>query len=112
MGEEYDFSAGRRGAVIPSPSQSRASLMLDDDLVEHFRKAAESPGAGDQALIDAIPRAHFERIVAAGDDDQPVTVAALRRVLRGELPQRQSQRDSEREPAQVRTPVRPLCIRM
>jgi hypothetical protein len=88
MRDEYDFSAGRRGAVVPSPAQSQVTLMLDDDLIEHFRKEAESRGTGYQALINAILRAQVERVVAPGDDDQPVTVAALRRVLREELPQR------------------------
>ena len=87
MRDEYDFSAGRRGAVIASPGRSQITLMLDDDLIEHFRKEAESQGTGYQSLINAILRAHVERIAAPNEDDCPVTIAALRRILREELPQ-------------------------
>jgi uncharacterized DUF497 family protein len=87
MRDEYDFSVGRRGAVIPSPGQSQVTLMLDDDLIEHFRKEAESQGTGYQSLINAILRAHVEGIAARNEDDRPVTIAALRRILREELPQ-------------------------
>ena len=41
MRKEYDFSKGKRGAVIPSPGKTRITIMLDDDVIEHFRKAAE-----------------------------------------------------------------------
>jgi hypothetical protein len=37
-------------------------------------------------LINAILRAHVEHGAALGDDDRPVTAAALRRILREELP--------------------------
>jgi hypothetical protein len=87
MRDEYDFSVGRRGAVIPSSGQSQVTLMLDDDLIEHFRQEAESRGTGYQSLINAILRAHVEGIVAPNEDDRPVTIAALRRILREELPE-------------------------
>jgi hypothetical protein len=86
MRDEYDFSTGRRGAVVPAPGQSQVTLMLDDDLIEYFRKEAESRGRGYQSLINAILRAHVEHGAALGDDDRPVTAAALRRILREELP--------------------------
>jgi hypothetical protein len=87
MRDEYDFSAGRRGAVISSPDQSQVTLMLDDDLIEHFRKEAESQGTGYQSLINGVLRAHVERGTVPSEDDRPVTIAALRRILREELPQ-------------------------
>jgi uncharacterized protein (DUF4415 family) len=37
MREEYDFSKAKRGAVIPSPGKTRITIMLDDDVIEHFR---------------------------------------------------------------------------
>lgn len=86
MRDEYDFSAGRRGAAVPSPGQSQVTLMLDDDLIAYFRKEAESRGSGYQSLINAILRAHVEHGAAPGEDDRPVTAAALRRILREELP--------------------------
>jgi hypothetical protein len=87
MRDEYDFSAGRRGAAVPAPGQSQVTLMLDDDLIEYFRKDADSRGTGDHpSLINAILRAHVEHGTAPGEDDRPLTAAALRRILREELP--------------------------
>jgi uncharacterized protein (DUF4415 family) len=37
MRKEYDFSKGKRGAIIASPGKTRITIMLDDDLIEHFR---------------------------------------------------------------------------
>jgi uncharacterized protein (DUF4415 family) len=46
MREEYDFSKGKRGAVIASSGKTRITIMLDDDFIEHFRALAEEQGAG------------------------------------------------------------------
>jgi hypothetical protein len=85
MRDEYDFSKGKRGAVIPSTGKTRITIMLDDDLIAHFREAAEAQGTGYQTLINATLRAS----VAAGKnwsaEDRPLTVATLRKVLREEL---------------------------
>jgi uncharacterized protein (DUF4415 family) len=45
MRKEYDFSKGKRGAVIASPGKTRITVMLDDDLIEHFRALAEAQGS-------------------------------------------------------------------
>lgn len=80
MRDEYDFSKGRRGAVIASPGKTRITIMLDDDIVEEFKARAERAGAGYQTLINAALRQAIEK--AGGE---PLTVAALRQVLREEL---------------------------
>ena len=82
MRDEYDFSKGKRGAVIASPGKTRITIMLDDDIIEAFRGRAEDAGAGYQTLINAALR---EALAAAGDKEKPLTVAVLRRVLREEL---------------------------
>ena len=46
MRDEYDFSKAKRGAVIQSPGKTRITLMLDDDVIEHFRAQAEAEGVG------------------------------------------------------------------
>jgi uncharacterized protein (DUF4415 family) len=56
MREEYDFSKAKRGAVIPSPGKTRVTIMLDDDVIEHFRVQAEAEGGGYQTLINALLR--------------------------------------------------------
>jgi hypothetical protein len=56
--------------------------MLDDDVIEHFRREAEASGRGYQTLINSRLRASLE---AADRDSEPLTVAKLREVLRQEL---------------------------
>ena len=82
MRDEYDFSKGKRGAVIASPGKTRITIMLDDDVLDAFRARAESAGAGYQTLINLVLR---EAISGAKAKDKPLTVATLRRVLREEL---------------------------
>lgn len=82
MRDEYDFSKGKRGAVIASPGKTRITIMLDDDIIEAFRARADSAGAGYQTLINSALR---EAIAGAKNKHKPITVATLRRVLREEL---------------------------
>jgi len=82
MRDEYDFSKGKRGAVIASPGKTRITIMLDDDIIEAFRARAEDAGAGYQTLINAALR---DALAVASDKEKPLTVAVLRRVLREEL---------------------------
>ena len=83
MRDEYDFSKAKRGAVIPSPGKTRITIMLDDEVIEHFRAQAEAEGVGYQTLINAVLRKAATAKTKA--EDKPLTVATLRRVLREEL---------------------------
>jgi uncharacterized protein (DUF4415 family) len=56
MRRQYDFSAGRRGAVIASLGKTRVTLMLDTDLVELLRAEAEACGVGYQERVNAALR--------------------------------------------------------
>ena len=85
MRDEYDFSKARRGAVVPSPGKTRITIMLDDDLIEHFRAQAERGGTGYQTRINALLRRAVAAEAAQGADEPPLTEAMLRRVLREEL---------------------------
>lgn len=79
MRKEYDFGKARRGAVVASPGKTRITIMLDDDVIEAFRKQAEAQGIGYQTLINAALRAAIE------PGQAPVTEARLRKILREEL---------------------------
>ena len=85
MRKEYDFSKGKRGAVIASPGKTRITIMLDDDILEFFRAKAEAEagGSGYQTLINAELRAAVAQ--GAGKDSEHLTVARLRQILREEL---------------------------
>ncbi len=84
MREHYDFSKAKRGAVVPSPGKTRITIMLDDDVIEHFRAQAEQAGVGYQTLINALLR---QAVLTPIDHPkaEPLTVATLRQVLREEL---------------------------
>jgi len=82
MRKEYDFSGGKRGAVIPSPGKTRITIMLDNEVIEHFRERADSLGTGYQTMINTALKAAVSR---AKGEEEPLTVAKLREVLRQEL---------------------------
>jgi uncharacterized protein (DUF4415 family) len=79
MKENYDFKTARRGAVVDAAGKTRITIFLDDDVLEAFRQRAASEGKGYQTLINDALR----QVIAPGA--APVTVDALRRVLREEL---------------------------
>jgi len=79
MKAEYDFSKAKRGAVIPPIGKTRITIFLDDDVLAAFRERAEAQGKGYQTLINEALRTTIQ------PEQAPVTVDALRRVLREEL---------------------------
>ena len=54
MKEEYDFSKGKRGAIVPTPAgKTRITIRLDNDIIEWFRNQVESKGGGNyQTMIN------------------------------------------------------------
>jgi len=85
MPKDYDFSKGKRGAVIASPGKTRITIMLDDDVIEHFRARAEAQGTGYQTMINSVLRSAIADFNRKSPDDRPVTVGVLREILREEL---------------------------
>jgi len=81
MKNEYDFSRGKRGAVVPTPpGKTRITIRLDNDVLEWFRSQVEEAGGGNyQTLINQALREHIER------REEPLA-ETLRRVLREEVP--------------------------
>lgn len=84
MRKEYDFSQGKRGAVLPSPGKTRITIMLDDDILEFFRAKAETNGTGYQTMINSVLRATVAQ-ASKKEREEPLTVEKLRQVLREEL---------------------------
>lgn len=79
MKDEYDFSKGKRGAVISAQGKSRITIFLDNEVIDAFRQRAEAEGKGYQTLINEALRASL------APESQPLTVETLRRVLHEEL---------------------------
>lgn len=56
MQKEYDFSKGKRGAVIPQQGKTRITICIDTDILEWFRDEAEREGRGYQTAINQALR--------------------------------------------------------
>lgn len=80
MKAKYDFSKGKRGAVLPpSGKKVRITSRLDRDIVDWFRSKVEEQGGGNyQSMLNDALRKHIEH------QDQPLE-EILRRVVREEL---------------------------
>jgi len=80
MKQEYDFSNGKRGAVLPAPQgKTRVTIRLDNDLLDWFRNEVEQAGGGNyQTLINLALREFVSR------RREPLE-RTLRRILREEL---------------------------
>ena len=85
MRKQYDFSGGKKDAVLASMGKTRITIMLDDDIIEYYRAKAEAEGTGYQTMINAVLRATLKQPRSKAPEDRPLTVAVLRKVLREEL---------------------------
>ena len=81
MRAEYDFSKGRRGAVIPQKGKTRISIFIDNTVLDEFRARAEKAGTGYQTMMNEALRQYL------AEADRPVTETVLRHVLRQEMPE-------------------------
>ena len=81
MKPEYDFSKGKRGAVVPPKGKTRISIFIDNAILDEFRSRAEKAGTGYQTMMNDALRKYLS------ETDQPVTEKTLRQVLRQEMPE-------------------------
>ena len=79
MKKEYDFSQGRRGALLPQPGKTRITIYIDDDVLEEFRERGDACGQGYQTMMNQALREYLSKA------RQPVDARTLRRILREEL---------------------------
>ncbi len=84
MKDQYDFSKGKRGRVLPpepeAEGKTRITIRLDQDIVDRFFAMAERSGGatGYQTLINAALREYLEGKAPKIED-------TLRRIIREEL---------------------------
>jgi uncharacterized protein (DUF4415 family) len=79
MKKEYDFSKGKRGAVVAERGKTRITIYLDNDILEAFRDRADKAGRGYQTMINEALRS------CLSNEKGPLDAATLRKVLREEL---------------------------
>ncbi|EGV30634.1 hypothetical protein ThidrDRAFT_2593 [Thiorhodococcus drewsii AZ1] len=82
MKPEYDMTGVRRATEIDHLNRLRAgktriTIMLDDDVLDAFRRSSDEKGIGYQTLINLALRESLGR--------RPLDEDALRRILREEL---------------------------
>ncbi|MGH7879998.1 MAG: BrnA antitoxin family protein, partial [Candidatus Binataceae bacterium] len=47
MKREYDFSKGKRGAVVAAePGKTKITIRVDNEILEHFRRQVHELGGG------------------------------------------------------------------
>ncbi len=78
MLKEYDFSKGKRGAVIPQKGKTRITIFIDTDILEWFRGQAEREGRGYQTEINQALRNYTKQ------DRRPIQ-DIVKEVVRKEL---------------------------
>ncbi|HCE45583.1 MAG TPA: CopG family transcriptional regulator [Lentisphaeria bacterium] len=80
MKKIYDFSKGRRGAVVASDrSKVRITIRLDREIIDWFRKKVEASGGGNyQTLINNSLKESISR-------KKEPTEMMFRRIIKEEL---------------------------
>mgnify|MGYP001813200538 CR=1 FL=1 len=98
MKKSYNFSKGKRGAVIPTPpGKTRITIRIDDDLLKWFRKRAHEAGGGNyQTMINEALREYMETQREPLED-------TLRRVLHEVLPEARKRATSKKKAARAKT---------
>ena len=74
--ERNDFASAERGAVLKHLDKTRITTLLDQDVVDSFRKRAKDTGRGYQTASNQALREYL-----ASDDLE----ATLRRVVREDI---------------------------
>jgi uncharacterized protein (DUF4415 family) len=81
MKKEYDFSRGKRGAVLSNAGKTRITIYLDNKTLQRFKAESEKTGKGYQTLINEA-LSHY-----GTDNDRPATAKEVRNIVREELAQ-------------------------
>ena len=82
MKREYDFSRGKRGAVVAMRGKTRITIYLDDEILKRFKAESERTGKGYQTLINEA--------LTLSKQEPPVTASQVRKIVREELEATQS----------------------
>ena len=84
MKDQYDFSKGKRGRIVPEPSPEKGkikvTIRLDEAILDYFNAIADKLGGsvGYQTLINSALREYI-------DGKAPKLEDTLRRIMREEL---------------------------
>ena len=94
MRAKYDFSQGKRGAIVSTPKgKTRITIRLDDDILEWFRTQVDEAGGGNYQTRSN------EALRSAIVGHQEPLESLLRRVVREELKRQREPRRPRGEKA-------------
>ena len=79
MKKEYNFSKGKRGAVIAQVGKTRITIYLDDGILDRFKAQSQRTGKGYQTLINDALNSYL------GLTAKPITEERVRKIVREEL---------------------------
>ena len=79
MKKVYDFSKGKRGAVMSTTGKTRITIYLDDHILQQFKAQSEKTGKGYQTLINDALRSYLS------GQEKPLTAEVIRKIVREEL---------------------------
>jgi uncharacterized protein (DUF4415 family) len=74
MRKEYDFSQGKRGAIVPpSPRKTRITIRIDTKTLNWFRQQVHEAGGGNyQTLINDALKNHIK--ACEGEINKPFSL--------------------------------------
>lgn len=79
MKKAYDFSKGKRGAVVPATGKTRITIYVDDVVIKRFKVQSERTGKGYQTLMNEALKSY------RGLTEQQITPELVRKIVREEL---------------------------
>jgi uncharacterized protein (DUF4415 family) len=59
MKKVYDFSKGKRGAVIPTSEKTRLRIYVDDAIIKRYKAVSKKRGKGYQTLINEALKSYL-----------------------------------------------------
>jgi predicted transcriptional regulator len=87
MKTEYDFSQGKRGAIVPQTGKTRITIYIDDDVLETFRQLGDAAGKGYQTTMNEALRQYLDKAKTpiASLEPKAIDEETLRRIIQEEL---------------------------
>ncbi len=82
MQDEYDFSQGKRKAILATKGKTKITIYIDNFILEEFRLKAEKSGTGYQTMMNEALKEYIIKNI-----DFSVTESALHKIFKEEYPQ-------------------------
>lgn len=61
MKDEYDFSKGKRGALLSSEGKTLLHIYIDDEVMESIKAGAEKANVGYQTFVNEFLKSHLSK---------------------------------------------------